>query len=107
MAMTIVMATMQREKYSHGPSLKAIAAIDWARRAPRIAEKNVPMKLATMPMAKAWLACPFFAIGYPSKTVATDEGEPGMPSRTLPMKAPEQPPTQSEIRNMTPGPRAI
>jgi hypothetical protein len=47
---------------------------------------------------------PFLAIGWPSKHVATDDGEPGMPRRTDPMKPPEQPPIHSDRRNTIAGP---
>src|SRR5574344_824934 len=63
MARTIVIARKQREKYSHGPSLKARSATVSERSAPRIAESTVPMKDATIPIASALPALPDFAIG--------------------------------------------
>ena len=63
MASTMVIATKHREKYSHGPSINATSATDWLRSAPRIALKNVPTKDATIPIASALPALPFWLIG--------------------------------------------
>ena len=54
-----------------------------------------------MPMARALPAWPFLAMGWPSQQVATAEAEPGMPSSTEPMNAPEQPPIHRARRKMT------
>ena len=63
MANTMVIATKQSEKYSHGPRAKAISAIFWLNRAPSMALKKVPRKDATMPMARALPALPAWAMG--------------------------------------------
>jgi hypothetical protein len=65
------------------------------------------MKEAIIPMAKAFPAFPFLVIGYPSKQVATAEGDPGIPSSTEPMKAPEQPPIQRLRRKMIADPDSM
>src|SRR5690606_9530221 len=39
------------------------------------------MPAETKASVRARLACPAFAIGYPSKVVATDEGSPGILNR--------------------------
>src|SRR5690606_20678509 len=39
------------------------------------------MPAETKARVRARLACPAFAIGYPSKVVATDEGSPGILNR--------------------------
>ena len=103
-ARTIVMATKQSPKYSHGPIANAISATVCARNAPAMALPAVPMQDATIPIARALPACPFLAIGWPSKQVATDDGEPGMPRSTDPMKPPEQPPIHSDRRKTIAGP---
>ena len=99
-ASTIVMATRHRALYSHGPMAKAKSATASASRPPIMALKKVPTKEAVIPMASALLARPFLAMGWPSQQVATAEAEPGIPSRTDPINAPEQPPIHSASRKI-------
>ncbi|MBQ1490339.1 MAG: iron chelate uptake ABC transporter family permease subunit, partial [Blautia sp.] len=99
-ASTMVMARKQRAVYSQGPMAKAKSATFSASRPPMMALKKVPKKEAVIPMAKALLAWPFFAMGWPSQQVATAEAEPGMPRSTDPIKAPEQPPIHRAKRKM-------
>ena len=47
------------------------------------------------PSPSARPGLPLFAIGWPSKVVATDDGVPGMPVRTLAIRPPDSPPTKT------------
>jgi hypothetical protein len=90
----------QSPKNSQGPSAKAIFAICSLRTTPMIALRKDPQNEAMIPMESARPALPFLVIGYPSQTVATEEGDPGMPRRTEPMKPPEHPPFHRLMRKM-------
>ena len=56
--------------------------------------KKAPTKEDVNAAVKASPACPFWAIGWPSKVVATDHGSPGMMNSTEviapPNKAPQE-----------------
>jgi hypothetical protein len=53
---------------------------------------SVPRKEKTIPAPRAFPASPFFAMGLPSKHVATEDGVPGMFRRMADMSPPEMPP---------------
>ena len=91
-AATRVMAQKQREKYSHGPSISARSAIRGATTVAISTDITVPRKEAVIPMANAFDALPFNVIGYPSKQVAIEELEPGMPISTAEINVPDTPP---------------
>ena len=66
----------------------------------RMVENIVPRKLNTTPMPSALDAWPRFAIGWPSKQVATEEGVPGMCSRMAEMRPPEIAPINRAISSV-------
>ena len=100
-ARTMVMATKHSAKYSQGPMRNAISAMVSLRRAAIIALKKVPVKDATIPMARAFPDLPCLLMGYPSQQVETAEAEPGIPKSTEPIKAPEHPPIHKAMRKIT------
>ena len=59
-----------------------------------ITEKNVPRNEAVIPTARALWDSPLSVMGYPSKQVAMDEEDPGMPIRTAEINEPDTPPIQ-------------
>ena len=64
--------------------------------------KMVPQKENTTPTPKALPACPFIAIGRPSKQVAIEDGVPGMFSKIADIKPPDIPPTYKATKVDTP-----
>ena len=60
---TSVMAQKQREKYSHGPSVRAKSAMIGERRVAMMTEKKVARKEAVMPMASALFDSPLRVMG--------------------------------------------
>ena len=61
-----------------------------------------PKKEYNVPIPRALAASPFCAMGYPSNTVATDEGVPGIRMSIAAINPPEMPPTYSATRNAIP-----
>ena len=84
-------------KYSSGPQSTANWAILGARKNSAMKEKRPPKKELTMPIPKAFPACPFTAIGCPSNVVAMDDAVPGMLRRMAEIKPPEQDPMYKPI----------
>ena len=64
-------------KYSAGPNSKANFANNGAAKIKTIKLKTPPKTLDTAASPNALPGSPFFAIGYPSKAVATAGGAPG------------------------------
>jgi hypothetical protein len=93
----IVKPKATKEKNSHGPNFKAILANGGAKKRSKKALIIPPKKDAQTPKHKALPASPFLAMGYPSKTVATEEGVPGMPMRIPEIWPPANPPTNTPI----------
>ena len=56
----------------------------------------------TIPSPKAFIASPFFAIGYPSNVVAMEDAVPGMFSRIAEISPPEIPPMYTATRVFIP-----
>ena len=83
---------VHKEKYSQGPSLIAILASGAQTSIAIKTLVKVAIKLENMPTPNALLACPFFAIVYPSYTVARFAFVPGIPSRIAEINPPETPP---------------
>ena len=59
--------------------------------------RRPPKNDAQTPSQIARLGSPFFAIGWPSKTVAIAAGVPGMPSSTAVTSPPAEPPTYTPV----------
>ena len=91
--MTSRIAAVQRAKYSHGPSSTATFARGAVSSAATARLAMVARKLEKIPMPKARVARPLFAIGYPSKHVAMLDGLPGTFNNVEAINPPEQPPT--------------
>ena len=90
---TIAIASTNSEKYSHGPNSSAIAASGPVRNTRNSAPSSPPQTDAHTPSQMARPGSPLRAMGKPSKVVAIDDGEPGMPSRQQVMRPPVEPPT--------------
>ena len=90
---TIAIASTNSEKYSHGPNSSAIAASGPVTKTRHSAPSSPPQKDAHTPSQIARPGSPLRAMGKPSKVVAIDDGEPGMPSRQQVMRPPVEPPT--------------
>jgi len=101
-AATNVKAVIPSEKYSQGPKLKASLDINGLINVAIIMLKKVPIKEAIIHIIKAFSGFPFLHMGWPSKHVAIDDGEPGIPSSTAAMKLPEIPPTQTPSNKAIP-----
>ena len=89
--------TRDREKmvsaqYSKGPNFRATEARKGLMTTSSTTPMMVPRKENTTPVPRALAACPFSAMGRPSKQVATEEGVPGMFSRMAEIRPPEMPP---------------
>ena len=96
----MVREKMAMEKNSKGPKLIATRAIWGAINISMTVENIVPRKLNTTPKPSALAACPFLAIGWPSKQVATEEGVPGMCSRMAEIRPPEIAPINKAISSV-------
>ena len=90
---TIAIASTNSEKYSHGPNSSAIAASGPVRNTRHSAPSSPPHTEAHTPSQMARPGSPLRAMGKPSKVVAIEAGEPGMPSRQQVMRPPVEPPT--------------
>jgi hypothetical protein len=64
-------------KYSGGPNFRANLATGRARKTKIMVDISPPIKDAIAEIARAVSACPFLAIGYPSKQDATAAPSPG------------------------------
>ena len=95
------------EKYSKGPNLIAILARggEISIKAKRLI--MVPRKEKTIPIPRAFPACPFAAIGCPSRQVAMEAGVPGIFSKIAEIRPPEIPPIYNAIRTEIPCVAAI
>ena len=87
-----VRAKIETEKYSAGPNFRAKFAITGETNTSTRMPKMVPRKENTVPTPSALYACPFFAIGLPSKQVATEAGVPGMLMRIAAIRPPDTAP---------------
>ena len=56
-----------------------------------------PRKEETIPSPNALPGSPFFVMGYPSNTVATDAGVPGIPISVAVINPPDVPPIYSPV----------
>ena len=90
-------ASTNSEKYSQGPNSSAIFASGPVAATSTTAPSSPPKIDAQIPSHSARPGSPFFAIGNPSKVVATAEGLPGMPSRHEVISPPVSPPTYTPI----------
>ena len=81
-------ASSTRANSSAGPKARATSARGAAKSVKSTTETVPPTKEPTAAAIKARPACPFWAIGRPSKVVATAVEAPGMPSRIEEMAPP-------------------
>ncbi len=89
---TMVSAKKQIPKFSAGVNFRAMSAKDGAQKVRMMKEKMEPRAENTIPKPRAFIASPFFAMGWPSKVVAMEEAVPGMFSRIAEIRPPEIPP---------------
>ncbi len=61
-----------------------------------------PKNEKTIPRPRAFPACPFSAIGWPSKVVAIDAAVPGIFIKIADIRPPENPPIYTPISNASP-----
>ena len=80
------------EKNSAGPNCRANLAISGARKVIRITATSAPTNEEVKAAVSASSALPCWAIGWPSKVVATDQGSPGMLNRIEVMAPPNSAP---------------
>ena len=80
------------EKNSAGPNCSANLAMSGARKVMRITATSAPTKEEVKAAVSASSARPCWAIGWPSKVVATDHGSPGMLKRMEVMAPPNNAP---------------
>ena len=77
----VVKANKTNANSSAGPKLSAISAKGAANSVNKMTEIVPPTKDATAAAIRARPACPFCAMGRPSKVVATAVEAPGIPSK--------------------------
>ena len=80
------------EKNSAGPNCSANLAISGARKVIRITANSAPTKEEVKAAVSASSALPRWAMGWPSKVVATDQGSPGILKRIEVMAPPNSAP---------------
>src|SRR6478735_4585933 len=80
------------EKNSAGPNCRANLATSGARKVIRITATRAPTNEEVKAAVKASSARPCWAMGWPSKVVATDQGSPGILNRMEVMAPPNRAP---------------
>ena len=80
------------EKNSAGPNCRANLATRGARKVIRITATKAPTNDEVKAAVSASSALPCWAMGWPSKVVATDHGSPGMLKRMEVMAPPNSAP---------------
>ena len=96
----MVMAKSIRMVYSAGPISRAYCAIGSATKISRIVANMQPNMEENRAVLTALVAWPFWAMAYPSMTVALAAVVPGVASRMAEILPPKQPPLKAP-RHMT------
>jgi len=91
----MVKPKVTREKNSQGPNFRAISAKGGVKNINTKALMSPPKNEAQMPRHRAVPGSPRLAMGWPSKTVATEDGVPGIPRRIPEIWPPASPPTST------------